>query len=75
MEKTKGKSPSNATYSRFYADTLKPPNFNSQTDESSSSTEPHPATLFASFLEHFQSLITPLINLFTALINKILTQK
>lgn len=73
-EKTQGKTPSNATYSRSYADTLKPPNPNSQTHEFSSSPEPSPATLFSSFLEHFQSLITPLINLLTTLINTILTK-
>ena len=73
-KKTQGKPPSNATYSRSYADTIKPPNPNSQTHEFSSSSEPPPATLFSSFLEHFQSLITPLINLLTTLINTILTK-
>jgi hypothetical protein len=72
--KTQDESPSNVTYSRSYADTLKPPNLDSQTHEFSSSPEPPPATLFSSFLEHFQSLITPLINLLTTLINTILTK-
>jgi len=70
-EKTTGMSPSNATSSRSYLDTVKLPNLpNSQTHESSPS-EPPLAPPFTSFLEHFQSLVTPLINLFITLINKI----
>jgi len=46
----------------------KPPSNNT------SSRSYSPATLFSSFLEHFQTLITPLINLLTTLINTILTK-
>jgi hypothetical protein len=73
-ETSKGKSLSNDTYPRSYADTLKPPNYNHQTHESSSPSEPPTATIFASFFGHFQSLITPLINFLTTLINTILTK-
>jgi hypothetical protein len=67
---SKGKPLSNVTFPRSYSDTVKSPNpSNPQKGEPN---ETPLSTQLSSFLENFQSLITPLINLLTTLINKIL---
>ncbi|XP_022164153.1 uncharacterized protein LOC111029454 [Myzus persicae] len=67
---SKGKPPSNVTFPRTYSDTVK-----SSSPSNPQKGEPNEtplSTQLSSFLENFQSLITPLINLLTTLINKIL---
>lgn len=68
---TKGKPLSNATFPRTYSDTVK--SSSPSNPQKWEPNEPPLSTQLSSFLENFQSLITPLINLLTTLINKILT--
>lgn len=70
QKNTKGKPLSNATSSRTYSDTVKSSNLSNPLK--CKLIEPSLSTQFSSFIEHFQSLITPLINLLTTLVDKIL---